>query len=192
MKIAVVGVPRGGTSLVSGLVRILGFRLPGPEGFQVCDLGENKVLRRFDNPHKVNARDLSIRINAIPDDEGLVWKDPAVAMYAHYVRWSSWRVIRVDRDPDAVAASERRWRQNIPNARKRAEDMYRIIGDRIPYPTLRMQMEDVRSEPVEALHKIADMLDVSAPTAKQEGAAKFFASQPGYRCPIPGACTLPH
>lgn len=187
-RVAVLGVPRGGTTLAVGLLRILGYRLPDAD--PCCLLGESRRLRWADSPLHDNIPQLACEIDALPD--GVVWKDPTVAMYAAQIDWSEWTVIRVIRDPHSVAASEQRW---LPDAHTPVELIERArqwasVLDAVP-AALRIGVSVMRARPVHALQMLAHATADTHPMEDAlERATAFIRAEGGYHCPRPGACGL--
>lgn len=188
MRVAVLGVPRGGTSMAVGMLRILGFRLPDVD--PDCVLGESRRLRWADSPLHDTPEVLAGEVDRLPDR--VVWKDPAVAMYADLIDWSSWLVVRVVRDPHAVAASEDRWLGGV--------DRWAMI-DRAREWTARLNhipasaevtFTALRARPLIALDHLADATGRRVTRSARDQVMAFVQDTSGYRCPVPGTCQLNH
>lgn len=187
MRVAVAGVPRGGTSAVVGLLRIAGFTLPGSVSEQICAQGESRSHRW----EATSVYDLVRRVDRLPD--GTVWKDPQVARYAHCIDWSTWRVVRVWRHPDEVGDAEYRWtKQDTLEMRSRAARWNFTLDEEIPgasfaalthFTAVISNVELVQTE----LHFV---LGLDPPTDAQRLAALDFTVRSGYRCPLPESCEI--
>lgn len=195
-RVAVLGVPRGGTSAVTGLLRILGFSLP-PERFEPeCILGESRRLRLIDPDYGQNAGAILGGLLALPD--GTVWKDPAVGDYAHRVSWRGWRTVLVERDPFEVAASERRHGYLLPTEVhvSAARHRYRMIGRALAaqgvVPDLVVPFDSARLDAPRTLVALTEALALPHPTAEQVRYATDFLRPGGYRCPLPDVCGHRH
>lgn len=187
MRVAVVGVPRGGTSTVVGLLRIAGFLLPADD--PVCYVGESRVYRP---DGRRNLKQIAARVNTLP--YRTVWKDPQVARYAELVDWSRWRIVRVTRDHAAVGESERRWSgQLVGPMTSRAREWNSRLNLHLPEPHITLAAEDVAADPARALAALTVALGLVYPTQRQLGqAVQFVQLDGGYRCPLPADCSLPH
>lgn len=188
-RVAVLGVPRGGTSLVVGLLRILGYQLP--PGNTSCLLGESRIIRWAGSPLQGDIDLLVPLIDALPD--GVVWKDPAVALYADRIDWTGWDVIRVTRNPVDVAASEARWQDDPVDQQHLAERACDWAARLDAVPALEtFEASWVRAAPQIALDGLSRELRGSAPTRTQQALTHAFVHRGGgYRCPLPETCPLP-
>lgn len=134
-RIAVVGVIRGGTSMTVGLLRILGWRLP-PDHLPSCPPGEARALRIHNNGRTLTADQVADQVNQLGD--GIVWKDPAVALYADRIDWTRWAIVRVRRGHRDVADSMGRWAEHDPEPRdvlaRRAIDWNQRLDRQLPPP----------------------------------------------------------
>lgn len=187
MRVAVVGVPRGGTSVVVGLLRIAGFTLPGSVSEQICAQGES-MSHRWE---ATSVHDLVRRVDNLSD--GTVWKDPQVARYSHQVDWSTWRVVRVWRDSDEVGDAEFRWtKQNMFEMMTRAFSWNRILDENIPMRSLAAltHFSTVISDVERTQTELHYALDIAPPTEMQRLAALDFTVRSGYRCPLPESCEI--
>lgn len=172
--------------MLVGLLRILGYQLPAED--PCCLLGESRVLRWADSPLTGDIPELVRRIEEIPD--GVVWKDPAVAVYADEVDWSDWDVIRVTRNHRDVAASEVRWLTGPVDEQEMAERAAEWSArlDRIPAAET-FEAGWVREAPLYALDTLTHELGLSTPTGGHRALAQAFIRHGGgYFCPLPGAC----
>lgn len=193
-RVAVLGVPRGGTSMTVGLLRILGYQMPESKWDPVCILGEATRLRYVLNEDELRYEELAERVMALPDNT--VWKDPVVGEYAHLIDWSTWDVVTIRRQTGKVEDSERRWmgQEESVGTRQRANKWYRNIRNALvetpPAQRLHLPMSHVQSRPRQALLLLSG-LSGPMPTGQQVYQALDFV-KPGYRCPLPGACELIH
>jgi hypothetical protein len=195
-RVAVLGVPRSGTSMTVGLLRILGYRLPDAQWMPDCLLGESARLRLNANPDALTDTALAKRVMSLPD--GVVWKDPCIGEYAHLMDWSSWDAVTVHRDVDEVQASEGQWvgpewAQGVPQRVARWESTY--LGSLIrtaPHRWTRIEMQDIRTEPVATLIGLAGSLrshwDIHEDALVS--VSTFIHQDSGYRCPLPGSCEV--
>lgn len=186
-----LGVPRGGTSVTVGLLRILGYKMPGPEWDPVCILGEATRLRYVLNKDELTYEELAERVMALPD--GTVWKDPVVGEYAHLIDWSTWDVVTVRRKTSAVEDSERRWMgEGYEGTGERAAKWYRAIQDALietpPAEHMHLPMNHIQRKPHSALVFFSGLTG-PLPTREQRDLTREFV-QPGYRCPMPGTCEI--
>lgn len=187
VRVAVLGVPRGGTSMVVGLLRVLGYRLPDAD--PDCVLGESRLLRWVGSPMEGDPKALAVAVGALPD--GVVWKDPAVALYADHINWSGWSVVRVRRDPHAVAESEQRWiGARVDPMIDRAREWGTRL-DRIP-AVLELGFAAVRNRPLLALEALGEVTGRAVTLGARTQALAFVRADPGYHCPTPGSCPLTH
>lgn len=195
-RLAVLGVPRGGTSMVTGLARILGLSLPPAEFEPVCEYGEARWLRYADPEHGGDTLRILGGLATLPG--GTVWKDPAVSDYAEHVDWSSWYVVHVRRDARDVAASERRHGHLAPLQEHRARAVRRYADIDVALwrqgvePDLSVTFEEVAHDPLRVLGDLSRVLHLNPPTVSQDHAAVEFVRPGGYRCPVPETCTLEH
>jgi hypothetical protein len=197
-RVAVLGVPRGGTSMTVGLLRILGYRLPSAEWEPQCLTGESKRLRAVENPDEPSYEALAQRVMALPD--GIVWKDPCVGEYAHLMDWSSWDVVTVHRPVEEVRASEERWTnpewaQSVPERVSVWETAY--LGSLVATTAANWTHVDtpwMRSNPMLAAAKLRQSLGLGGMEdggARYALAADFIHDQEsGYWCPLPGSCEV--
>ena len=184
-RVAVLGVPRGGTTLTVGLLRILGYRLPDVE--PCCLHGESRRLRATDSPLASDLPRLAAEVDALPD--GVVWKDPSVGRYAHLIDWSGWLTVRVRRPLDAVLASEERW---IPGRDQEAlaeqATAWDCALDLIP-AQIHLSAEMIRAHPIQQLQRLAGVTRLM--TMQISRAEDFIRPAGGYHCPLPVTCILP-
>lgn len=186
MRVAVLGVPRGGTSMVANLLRIAGFRLPADD--PVCPLGESRAYRPDAGR---NLKQLAARVETLP--LGTVWKDPQVARYVDQIDWRTWKTVRVVREPVAVGDSEMRWSgQSASAMAKRAVEWNTKLGAALPDVDLILYEHEVRNTPGSRTLAILNLfLGLYDSTPEQIAQARAYV-QPssGYRCPLPGECDL--
>lgn len=190
-RVAVLGVPRGGTSMTVGLLRILGYDMPGLGWDPVCILGEATRLRYVQNPDDLTYEELAERVMDLPD--GTVWKDPVVGEYAHLIDWSTWDVVTVRRKASHVQDSEQRWMgEGFEGTGHRASLWYQKINTALeaspPARRLHLTMSQMQRSPRAALRDMAHLYG-REPTGQQIYQALEFVS-PGYRCPLPLGCPI--
>lgn len=182
MRVAVLGLPRGGTSAVVGLLRILGLELPPAEYRPVCMFGEAKGLR-------INAGTTVEKtiegLSRLPDD--VVWKDPAVGAYVHQVPWGVFdEIVRVHRPLDECLSAERRWGQRGVTMSREREWSDAIST--VPARTV-VEFSDLRQHPQQTLFDLASDLALPSPSLIQQDMAEaFIRNESGYRCPFPNSC----
>lgn len=187
-RVAVLGVPRGGTSLVVGLLRILGYQLPAQD--PDCLFGESRTLRWADSPLGGDVRELVRLVGQVPG--GVVWKDPAVGLYCHGIDWTQWRTVRVVRDLDAVVASEvaHGSTEDPGYLRERAEDWGAAL-DRVVVPDVLVSLEAIVFAPGPTFTALGMTLTGVAPSVNQQAMARSFVDPDGgYSCPLPWSCEL--
>jgi hypothetical protein len=175
--------------MIVGLLRILGYQLPDLD--PCCILGESRILRWAGSPLGGDLDQLTTLIGQVPD--GVVWKDPAVAVYLDRLDLTSWDVVTVTRDPATVAASEARWLTepvDTDDLQDRAADWAARVAAVPALVTL--EADTVRATPLTALEALAHTLlgeDVSG--GHRALAAAFVRGGGGYHCPFPRGCDLP-
>lgn len=191
-RVAVMGVPRGGTSLTVGLLRILGYELPEGATNETCPFGESPTHRLLENPGAPTVNRLVKHVSELPP--GTVWKDPAVGEYAHLIDWSTWDVVSVYRPPALVMESEKRWGHTVLRADQRAQRWYQAMGKArdVTHPrrSLNLDLRDIREDPVWALHKMALRLGLETDPWLDLMAKMFVQPSGGYQCPVVGACSV--
>lgn len=184
MKVAVVGLPRSGTSATVGLLRILGFDLPPAQYVPRCDAGEAQKLRAPDGPVEPVVEALA----QLPDN--VVWKDPAVGRYADQVPWEVFDVVvRLERAGDDILDSERHWGISAPRgalAERNARWKKNLLAN-APID-LTTSLEGIRQRPMLSMGALAAVTGEKLDEVKRMQAREFVKRQGGYICPIPDRC----
>lgn len=186
MRIAVVGLPRGGTSALVGMLRILGFGLP--EGSE-CPSCEHEELRAPMSTKE--AKRIVKRLKGLPD--GIVWKDPSAGSYADLIPWDMFTVVRIHRiESHTVEAERRRVPQGHPDATERNRKWSASIGEHV-VPDLDVSFELMKVAPLYVGNMITQELGLpDMDPGQREAISKFIRRAPGYRCPLPGTCQASH
>lgn len=187
-KVAVLGVPRGGTSLAVGLIRILGYSLP--EQSPLCLYGESEVLRWANSPLGGDLDRLVPLVEQVPD--GVVWKDPSVGLYSDRVEWLEWKTVRVLRDPVEVVSCEiRRGNPQDPDYLFDRTREWSAALNEIPI-SVTLSMRQMMNNPLRSLDELSVALVGRHPTRLEQVVAnRFVRPLGGYHCPFSGACDLP-
>lgn len=189
--VAVVGVPRSGTSWAAGLARILGHQIPGPTQYHECAKSETGWLRRLDpsQPWR-NVLHYADHLNHLEPDRPVVWKDPTAAPAAHLINWDRWTVIEVRRGPEQVADSELRWLPEQPRTRTQIVTQHRewtaMLADTLPPDRLVLDFPILRRLPARrGLEAVAAHIGVTVTRQHRDMARRFVAAQ-SYACPLGG------
>jgi hypothetical protein len=181
VKVAVLGLPRGGTSAVVGMLRILGLDLPPAQFYPDCRFGEARGLRINSG---TTVEHTIYGLSHLPDN--VVWKDPAVGAYAHRVPWGEFdEVVRVYRPLDDCISAERRW--GHPGVQPSRDREWLAAIETVPAQVV--DFDTLRRKPLLALSDLAADLGLPVPSLVQQDATEaFILSTSGYRCPLPSTC----
>lgn len=184
MRVAVVGLPRTGTSAIAGMLRILGFEIV--EGSE-CPSCEHEDLR---SPmSREGAVQVIKKLHDLPD--GFLWKDPSVGEYADMVPWNLFKVVRIHRlEQDTIDAEVRRVPRGHPAPAERNRRWAASIGEHV-IADVNISFELMKISPDGVLDLITIGLGLPRATASQRLAVdRFIQREPGYRCPLPRSCTV--